>query len=91
MSFARRAMQLKTALRLPALAMQLPNVVKTLVLCATKVPKHRARYAGNQCRDAARDPGDCLSRGFAASLVLVRTTAMPPRTTATRPPKQVSG
>jgi len=34
MSLARRAMQLETAVRLLALAMQLSKVVKTLVLCA---------------------------------------------------------
>jgi len=35
-------MQLETALRLPALAMQLSNVVKTFVLRATNVPKRTA-------------------------------------------------
>ena len=35
-------MQLATALRLPALAIQLSNVVKTLVLSATNVPTRTA-------------------------------------------------
>jgi hypothetical protein len=43
MSFARRAMQLETALRLPAFAMQLSNVVNTLVLLATKLPTRTAK------------------------------------------------
>ena len=36
-------MQLETALRLPAVAMQLSNVVKTLVLRATNVPTRTAK------------------------------------------------
>ena len=35
-------MQLETALRLPALAMQLSKLMKTLVLRVTKVPKRTA-------------------------------------------------
>ena len=42
MSSAMCAMQLETALRLPALAMQLSNVVMTFVLRAMNVPKRTA-------------------------------------------------
>jgi hypothetical protein len=53
MSFARRAMQLETALRLPAVAMQLSNVVKTFVLRATNVPK---RTANTMAMASAKTP-----------------------------------
>ena len=53
MSFAKRAMQLETALRSPALAMQLSNAVKTLVLRATNVPK---RTANTTATTSARAP-----------------------------------
>jgi hypothetical protein len=46
-------MQLETALRLPALAMQLSNVVKTFVLRATNVPK---RTANTMAMASARTP-----------------------------------
>ena len=52
-SFANWAMQLETALRSPALAMQLSNVVKTLVLFAMNVPK---RTANTTAITSARTP-----------------------------------
>ena len=55
-------MQLETALGLPALAMQLSNVVKTFVLRATNVPKRTAKHDGDgQRQDAAHDTGGGLS------------------------------
>ena len=52
-SFANWAMQLETALRSPALAMQLSNEVKTLVLFAMNVPK---RTANTMATTSARMP-----------------------------------
>ena len=46
-------MQLETALRLPAVAMQLSNVVKTFVLRATNVPK---RTANTMAMASAKTP-----------------------------------
>ena len=56
-----RAMQFETALRSPALAMQLSNVVKTLVLLRhERAEAHREHDGDNQRQDAAHDPGDGL-------------------------------
>ena len=67
-------MQSETALRLPALAMQLSNEVKTFVLRATKVPK---RTANTMATASARTPHTIPATacpGFAAPLVLPRAT-----------------
>ena len=70
-------MQLVTALRLPALAMQLPNEVKTFVLRATKVPKRTAHTTpvtsartphaipATACPGICRVPGPCAGDGNA--------------------------
>ena len=60
----------ETALRLPALAMQLTNAVKTFVLCAMNVPK---RTANTMPTISARVPHTipataCLVRGLVADL-----------------------
>src|SRR5450755_167101 len=91
MSFARRAMQLETALRLPALAMQLSNVVKTFVLRATNVPK---RTANTMAMASAKTPHTIPAvacPGFVAPFARPRVMAMPPRPAATRPPSRPSG
>ena len=90
MPLARWVMQLTIALRLPALAMQPSNVVKTLVLRATNMPKCTANAAPTA---SAMTPhtSPAMALGLAAPLVLARVTAMPPRTAATRPPSRPSG
>ena len=78
-SFANWAMQLATALRSPALAMQLSNVVKTLVLSATNVPK---RTAYTTAIASAMTPHTIPAMAwpeFVAPLARPRQTAMPPR------------
>jgi hypothetical protein len=60
----------ETALRMPALAMQLTNAVKTFVLCAMNVPK---RTANTMPTISARVPHTipataCLVRGLVADL-----------------------
>jgi hypothetical protein len=81
-------MQLETALRLPALAMQLSNVVKTFVLRATNVPK---RTANTMAMASAKTPHTIPAvacPGFVAPFARPRVTAIPPRTAATRPPSK---
>lgn len=61
-------MQLETALRLSALAMQLSNVVKPLVLRATNVPKRTANTtsatsARTPSRPARSEPGRAVPGG----------------------------
>jgi len=75
------------ALRWPAWAMQLSNVVKTLVLRATKTPKCTANTTPTA---SARTPHTipATAPGLAALLVLARARATPPRTAATRPPSR---
>jgi hypothetical protein len=83
-SFANWAMQFATALRLPALAMQLSNVVKTLVLFATNVPK---RTANTTATISAKTPHTIPAMAcpwLVAPLVRPRLTAMPPRIAASR-------
>ena len=64
-------MQLATALRLAALAMQLSNVVKTLVLRATKVPKRTAKTIPTiRARTPHTIPARTAWPGFAAPFVL---------------------
>jgi hypothetical protein len=78
-------MQLETALRLPALAMQLSNVVKTFVLRATNVPK---RTANTMAMASARTPHTIPAvacPGFVAPFARPRVTAMPPRTRTATP------
>jgi hypothetical protein len=90
-SFANWAMQFATALRSPALAMQLSNVVKTLVLFATNVPK---RTANTMATTSARMPHTIPAMAcpwLVAALVRPRLTAMPPRTAANRPPGRARG
>src|SRR5215469_16637802 len=91
MSFARRAMQLETALRLPALAMQLSNLVKTVVLWATNVPKRTENATATASARTPQMIPATACPGFVAPLVLPRVTAMPPRTAATRPPSRPRG
>ena len=84
-------MQLETALRLPAVAMQLSNVVKTFVLRATNVPK---RTANTMAMASAKTPHTIPAvacPGFVAPFARPRVTAMPPRTAATRPPSRPRG
>ena len=90
-SFAKRAMQFATAVRSPALAMQLSKVVKTLVLFATNVP---TRTANTTATTSARMPHTIPAMAcpwFVAPLVRPRLTAMPPRTAANRPPGRARG
>src|SRR6476620_8866816 len=84
-------MQLATALRLPALAIQLSNVVKTLVLSATNVP---TRTAYTTAIASAMTPHTIPAMAwpeFVAPLARPRETAMPPRMAATRPPSRARG
>src|SRR6478672_4287747 len=84
-------MQLETAVRSPALAMQLSNEVKTLVLLATNVPK---RTANTMAITSARTPHTIPAMAcpeFVAPLVRPRVTATIPRTAATRPPSRPRG
>src|SRR5689334_7261333 len=84
-------MQLATALRLPALAIQLSNVVKTLVLFATNVP---TRTAYTTAIASAMTPHTIPAMAwpeFVAPLARPRETAMPPRMAATRPPSRARG
>src|ERR1700750_1896059 len=84
-------MQLATALRLPALAIQLSNVVKTLVLSATNVP---TRTAYTTAIASAMTPHTIPAMAwpeFVAPLARPRETAMPPRIAATRPPSRARG
>jgi hypothetical protein len=63
MSFARQAMQLETALRLPALAMRFSKGGEDAgVACREGPGAHREFHAGDQRQDAAHDPRDGLSR-----------------------------
>src|SRR5213082_969068 len=84
-------MQLETAVRSPALAMQLSNEVKTLVLFATNVPK---RTANTTAITSAMTPHTIPAMAWAwlvAPLVRPRLTAMAPRIAASRPPGRASG
>src|SRR5690349_24578597 len=84
-------MQLATALRLPALAIQLSNVVKTLVLFATNMP---TRTAYTTAIASAMTPQTIPAMAwpeFVAPLARPRETAMPPRIAATRPPSRARG
>src|ERR1700742_1065470 len=84
-------MQLATALRLPALAIQLSNVVKTLVLSATNVP---TRTAYTTAIASAMTPHTIPAMAwpeFVAPLARPRETAIPPRMAATRPPSRARG
>src|ERR1700750_379771 len=84
-------MQLETALRSPALAMQLSNEVKTLVLFATKVPK---RTANTTATTSARMPHTIPAMAWpwlVTPLARPRLTAMVPRIAASRPPGRASG
>src|SRR5437899_6300817 len=84
-------MQLETALRSPALAMQLSNEVKTLVLFAMNVPK---RTANTTATTSARMPHTIPAMAWpwlVAPLARPRLTAIAPRTAANRPPGRASG
>jgi hypothetical protein len=70
-------MQVETALL--ALAMQLSNVVKMLVLCATNVPKCTVNtMSATSVRTPHTIPATACP-GLAAPFVLPRLAAMPPR------------
>src|SRR6478672_4571212 len=84
-------MQLETALRSPALAMQLSNEVKTLVLFAMNVPKRTAKTTATT---SARMPHTIPAMAWpwlVAPEVRPRLTAMAPRIAARRPPGRASG
>src|SRR5437763_1035455 len=84
-------MQLETAVRSPALAMQLSNEVKTLVLFATNVPK---RTANTTAITSAMTPHTVPAMAWpwlVAPLLRPRLTAMTPRIAASRPPSRARG
>src|SRR6516164_9347078 len=90
MPLARWVMQLTTALRLPALAMQLSKVVKTLVLRATSTPKLMVNATATA---SAKTPHTIPATApeLAVPLLRARVTATPPRTAAARPPSRPRG
>ena len=87
-SFAKRAMQSETALRFPALAMQLSNVVKTFVLRAMNVPKRTASTMPITSATRPHTSPAMAGPEFVAPSARPRVTAMPPRMAATRPPSR---
>src|SRR5258708_4124693 len=91
MSVEKRAMQLETSLRLPALAMQLSKLVKTLVFRATSVPTRTPKMTAMITARTPQAIPAPVCPGLVAPLVLPRVMAMTPRTTAMIPPRKPRG
>src|SRR6266536_3255232 len=91
MSVEKRAMQVETSLRLPAFAMQLSNLVKTLVLFATSVPTRTPKMTAMITARTPQAIPAPVCPGLVAPFVRPRVMAMTPRTMAIIPPMKPSG